>query len=221
MKLPPLPEGNEGSVHHSKNPRAWNRYLTSCNWLRRRPHIGVGMLFRLGATPMETLPERTARHKPKNQPPTIPGGVYMIPPLAAVSVLAAFVMELITWRDLCTWIALWEVRTWRDTREPAQRNIFRFSPRRVAQALGRQESWLTTQIITCPIAPPRPGPPFSHRNIICGMPRCPLAPEPSGRNRAHPPSSRQRQFFPRHPNAQAPHAPHPEIATAPTLSVLR
>ena len=85
---------------------------------------------------METLPERTARHKPKNQPPTIPGGVYMIPPLAAVSVLAAFVMKLITWRDLCTWIAMWEVRTWRDTREPAQRNIFRFSPRRIAQALG-------------------------------------------------------------------------------------
>ena len=72
--------------------------------------------------------------------PTIPGGVYMISPLAAVSVLAAFIMRVITWRELCTWIALWEVRTWRDTKEPDQRNIFIFSPRRVAQALGRQRA---------------------------------------------------------------------------------
>ena len=76
----------------------------------------------------------------KRNTPTIPGGVYMIPPLATVSLLAAFVMKLITWRELCTWIALWEVRTWRDTREPGQRNIFRFSPRRVAQALGRKRA---------------------------------------------------------------------------------
>ena len=140
MKLPPLPEGNEGSIHHSKNPRAWNRHLTSCNWLRRRPRIGVGMLFRLGVTPMQILAERTAQHKPKNRPPAIPGGVHMIPPLAAVSVLAAFIMKLITWRDLCTWVALWEIRTWRDTRDPAHRNIFRFSTSRVAQALGRRRA---------------------------------------------------------------------------------
>ena len=89
---------------------------------------------------MNTLPERTIQHKANNEPPTIPGGVYMIPPLATVSLLAAFVMKLITWRELCTWIALWEVRTWRDTGEPGQRNIFRFSPRRVAQALGRKRA---------------------------------------------------------------------------------
>ena len=59
---------------------------------------------------------------------------------AAVAVLAAFIMKLITWRELCTWIALWEVHTWRDTKEPDQRNIFKFSPRRVAQALGRQRA---------------------------------------------------------------------------------
>ena len=76
----------------------------------------------------------------KSKTPAIPGGVYMIPPLATVSLLAAFVMKLITWRELCTWIALWEVRTWRDTREPGQRNIFKFTPRRVAQALGRKRA---------------------------------------------------------------------------------
>ena len=64
----------------------------------------------------------------------------MIPPLATVSVLAALLMKLITWRELCIWIALWEVRTWRDTRDPAQRNVFRFSPTRVAQALGLKKA---------------------------------------------------------------------------------
>ena len=89
---------------------------------------------------MRTLPERTTQHKPKIQHSDIPGGIYMIPPLGTVSVLAAFLMKLIAWRDLCTWIALWEVRTWRDTREPQQRNLFRFSPRHVAQALGRKRA---------------------------------------------------------------------------------
>ena len=64
----------------------------------------------------------------------------MISPLAAVSIMAALIMKLVTWRDLCTWIALWEVRTWRDTREFGQRNIFKFSPTRVAQALGRKRA---------------------------------------------------------------------------------
>ena len=76
----------------------------------------------------------------KCKAPAIPGGVYMIPPLATVSVLAALIMKLITWRELCIWIALWEVRTWRDTRDPAQRNVFRFSPKRVAQALGLKKA---------------------------------------------------------------------------------
>ena len=76
----------------------------------------------------------------KNQPPTIPGGVYMISPLAAVSVWAAFKMKLITWRHLCVWIALYEVRTWRDTQELAQRNLFKFNPKRVAQALGNKNA---------------------------------------------------------------------------------
>ena len=89
---------------------------------------------------MKTLPERATQHNPKNQPPFIPGGVYMIPPLATVSILAALLMKLITWRELCIWIALWEVRTWRDTRSPAQRNVFRFCPRRVAQALGLKKA---------------------------------------------------------------------------------
>ena len=76
----------------------------------------------------------------KNQIPTIPGGVYMISPLAAVSVWAAFKMKLIAWHHLCAWIALWEVRTWRDTQDPAQRNLFKFGPRRVAQALGNKNA---------------------------------------------------------------------------------
>ena len=76
----------------------------------------------------------------KNQPPTIPGGVYMISPLAAVSVWAAFKMKLIVWRHLCVWIALYEVRTWRDTQDPMQRNLFKFNPRRVAQALGNKNA---------------------------------------------------------------------------------
>ena len=71
-----------------------------------------------------------------NKAPSIPGGVYMIPPLPTVSVLAALLMKLITWRELCTWIALWEVRTWRDTQGPEQRKMFTFSPRRIAQGLG-------------------------------------------------------------------------------------
>ena len=83
----------------------------------------------------------TPRHsKSKNRPPAIPGGVYLISPLAVVSVLAALKMELIVWRHLCVWIALWEVRTWRQTLEPAQRNLFRFTPRRVAQALGHRNA---------------------------------------------------------------------------------
>ena len=76
----------------------------------------------------------------KNQIPTIPGGVYMVSPLAAVSVWAAFKMKLIAWRHLCVWIALYEVRTWRDTQDPAQRNLFKFNPRRVAQALGNKNA---------------------------------------------------------------------------------
>ena len=80
----------------------------------------------------------TTNHK--NKAPIIHGGVYMISPLAAISVLAALLMKMITWRELCTWLALWEVRTWRDTREPRQKNIFKFSPRRVAQALGRKKA---------------------------------------------------------------------------------
>ena len=76
----------------------------------------------------------------KIQAPTILGGVYMISPLAAVSVWAALKMKLITWFHLCVWIALYEVRTWRDTQEPAQRNLFRYSPRRVAQALGNKNA---------------------------------------------------------------------------------
>ena len=84
--------------------------------------------------------ETTHNTNHKNQPLTIPGGVYMISPLAAVSVWAAFKMKLITWRHLCVWIALYEVRTWRDTQELAQRNLFKFNPRRVAQALGKKNA---------------------------------------------------------------------------------
>ena len=76
----------------------------------------------------------------KSKIPGIPGGVYMISPLAVVSVWAALKLKLITWYQLCVWIALWEVRTWRDSMEPAQRNLFRFTPRRIAQILGKRRA---------------------------------------------------------------------------------
>ena len=74
----------------------------------------------------------------KAKAPAIPGGVYMISPLAVVSVWAALKIKLITWHHLSVWIALLEVRTWRDTRNPAQRNLFKFTRRLVAQALGNK-----------------------------------------------------------------------------------
>ena len=67
----------------------------------------------------------------------IPGGAYMISPLAIVSVWAALKLKLIAWHHLRVWIALWEVRTWRDTMEAAQRNLFRFTPKRIAHVLGK------------------------------------------------------------------------------------
>ena len=80
-----------------------------------------------------------SRHSNQNQRPSnIPGGVYTVSPLAAVSIWAALKMKLITWHHLRVWIALHEVRTWRDTFDPPQRNIFRFTPSRIAQALGHK-----------------------------------------------------------------------------------
>ena len=75
-----------------------------------------------------------------NRIPDIPGGVYMISPLATVSVWAALKLKLLAWHHLCVWIALWEVRTWRDTMEPAQRNLFRFTPKRIALVLGNKRA---------------------------------------------------------------------------------
>ena len=76
----------------------------------------------------------------KSKAPAIRGGVYMISPLAVVSVWAALKIKLIAWHHLCVWIGLLEVRTWRDTRNPAQRNLFRFTRRLVAQALGNKNA---------------------------------------------------------------------------------
>ena len=72
----------------------------------------------------------------KRKPANIPGGVYTISPLATASIWAALKLKLIAWHHLRVWIALHEVRTWRDTQDRSQRNIFRFTPRRVAQAMG-------------------------------------------------------------------------------------
>ena len=74
----------------------------------------------------------------KQRPASIPGGVYTVCPLATASVWAALKLKLITWHQLRVWIALHEVRTWRDTRNPAQRNLFKFTRRLVAQALGNK-----------------------------------------------------------------------------------
>ena len=76
----------------------------------------------------------------KQRPPTIPGGVYTISPLAAASVWAALKLKLINWYHLRIWIALHEIRTWRDTANPAQRNLFRFTLRRIAQLLGNKNA---------------------------------------------------------------------------------
>ena len=84
-----------------------------------------------------TGPRRTNQ---KQQPASIPGGVYTIAPLAAASIWAALKMKLIAWHHLRVWIALHEVRTWRDTRSPGQRNLFRFTPRLIAQALGNKNT---------------------------------------------------------------------------------
>ena len=63
----------------------------------------------------------------------------MISPLVLVSVWAALKLKLIAWHHLCVWIALFEVRCWRDSLEPDQRNLFTFTSRRVAQALGKSK----------------------------------------------------------------------------------
>ena len=76
----------------------------------------------------------------KSKAPAVPGGVYMISPLAIVSVWAALKIKLIAWHHLSVWIALLEVRTWRDTRKPAQRNLFRFTRKLVARALGNKNA---------------------------------------------------------------------------------
>ena len=64
----------------------------------------------------------------------------MISPLALVSVWAALKLKLIAWHHLSVWIALFEVRCWRDSMEPEQRNLFTFTSRRVAQALGKNRA---------------------------------------------------------------------------------
>ena len=84
--------------------------------------------------------KRSRRSKGNQQPPVIPGGVYTITPLAAVSVWSALKLKLVSWYHLRAWIALYEVRTWRDTSTPAQRNLFRFTPRLMAQALGNKRA---------------------------------------------------------------------------------
>ena len=76
----------------------------------------------------------------KQRPASIPGGVYTISPLATASIWAALKLKLITWHQLRVWIALHEVRTWRDTRNPTQRNLFRFTHRLIAQALGNKNA---------------------------------------------------------------------------------
>ena len=79
----------------------------------------------------------TSGNTNQNQKPaSIPGGVYTISPLDATSIWAALKLKFIAWHHLAVWIALHEVRTWRDTQDPPQRNIFRFTPSRIAQALG-------------------------------------------------------------------------------------
>ena len=83
---------------------------------------------------------RSRNSNQHQQPPNIPGGVYTISPLAAVSIWAALKLKLIAWHHLRVWIALYEVRTWRDTGNPAQRNLFRFTPRQIARALGNKNT---------------------------------------------------------------------------------
>ena len=112
---------------------------TSCYWVRPRPHRET--LPRHGATLVQqSYHDTSCTPTKKHHKPAIPGGVYMISPIAAVSIWAALKLKLVAWRPLCVWIALWEVRTWRDTMEPAQRNLFRFTPRRIAQALGNRRA---------------------------------------------------------------------------------
>ena len=102
--------------------------------------MDAGMLWIPGATLMESYHNEPPNTSSKNLPSQIPGGVYMISPLAAVSVWAALKLKRIAWRHLLAWIALREVLTWRQTMDPAQRNLFRFTFKRVAQALGKKRA---------------------------------------------------------------------------------
>ena len=84
--------------------------------------------------------EHPRKSNRKQRPASIPGGVYTISPLATASIWAALKLKLIAWHHLRVWIALHEVRTWRDTRNPAQRDFFRFTPRLIAQTLGNKNA---------------------------------------------------------------------------------
>ena len=84
--------------------------------------------------------EKPPNSSRKRHAPAIPGGVYTISPLAVAGIWAGLKTKLVAWHHLRVWIALWEVQTWRDTQDPSQRNIFRFTPGRIAQALGNGKS---------------------------------------------------------------------------------
>ena len=108
--------------------------LTSCYWVRLLPQREIPWAW---SSPVQSCYHKSPRNTNQNQKPaSIPGGVYTICPLETVSIWAALKLKLIGWHHLRVWIALHEVRTWRDTQDPPQRNIFRFTPRRIAQALG-------------------------------------------------------------------------------------
>ena len=135
MPLPPfvrqMGAGNT-SLHNQKTPH---------QLLLGKAIASKGNSLGIGATPVRQQYHKTPRNsKQKNNSAAIPGGAYLISPLAVVSVWAALKLQFIEWRHLCVWIALLEVRTWRDTLEPKQRKLFRFTAKRVAQVLGNKRA---------------------------------------------------------------------------------
>ena len=119
---------------------------------------------------MESYHNEPPNTSSKNLPSQIPGGVYMISPLAAVSVWAALKLKRIAWRHLLAWIALREVLTWRQTMDPAQRNLFRFTFKRVAQALGKKRAGPRLMETLADLRTTRPGPPHAYRHFLYQIP---------------------------------------------------
>ncbi len=65
---------------------------------------------------------RPRKTNQKQQPPSIPGGCYSIPPMALLMVWAAYRQRKVDWLALRVWIALWEIKCWYETASERKEN---------------------------------------------------------------------------------------------------